>query len=349
MRNILKIAISYGILAIVTVLICEIGLRVYNFFYPSPIFYDTSYNRYRGKPHEMYFRHRLNVHGYNDTEFSVNQDKFRIVGLGDSFAFGVVPYAYNYLTQLEQKLPGVEVYNMGIPSINPENYYSVLTKEGMLLNPNLVLVSFFIGNDFEIPVRRRYTYSYTITLLNYLYSMQGKISSGPGSPDMYCDTCASFKKKDYLEIERNRVDFFSGYVHKNDFSKYAAQSFAALVNIRDWCQENNAKLVVVLLPDEAQVSRGLQEEIRTMYFSDQKELPHDLTFGNRWLHEQLTNAGIAYIDLLEPFRQAALHQTLYKPYDSHWNIAGNTLAAQVLTDSLQKYINAPIPIKPVTY
>jgi hypothetical protein len=50
---------------------------------------------------------------------------FRVLGLGDSFAFGVVAYAFNYLTVIEEKLKSsdmaFELINMGIPLSAPEN------------------------------------------------------------------------------------------------------------------------------------------------------------------------------------------------------------------------------------
>ena len=43
----------------------------------------------------------------------------------------------------------VELINMGIPGIGPRNYLSLLVQEGFALDPDRVLVTFFIGNDFD--------------------------------------------------------------------------------------------------------------------------------------------------------------------------------------------------------
>ena len=46
--------------------------------------------------------------------------------------------------------------------------------------------------------------------------------------------------------------------------------------------------------------------------------------------EKASIASITYVDLLEPFRRVSAHTRLYKLYDTHWNIAGNPLAAEII-------------------
>ena len=63
----------------------------------------------------------------------------------------MVPHQFNFLTPLEKELSHcgkIEVMNMGIPWLDPEDYLSILVHEGLEFNPDLVMVCFFIGNDF---------------------------------------------------------------------------------------------------------------------------------------------------------------------------------------------------------
>ena len=39
------------IILLITFVLAEVAFRVYNYVHPSFIFYDSSYNRFRGKPH----------------------------------------------------------------------------------------------------------------------------------------------------------------------------------------------------------------------------------------------------------------------------------------------------------
>lgn len=60
---------------------------------PPYIFYENSYSRFRGKPLADDYDFRLNSRGFKDVERKKEKEPnvYRILGLGDSFAFGVIP------------------------------------------------------------------------------------------------------------------------------------------------------------------------------------------------------------------------------------------------------------------
>ena len=105
-RRIGRRLLQATVIFVITFGLAEIAFRVYHHFQPSFVFYDGSYNRFRGKPFAPNYDFHLNSRGFNDLEF--NQTKsvgtFRVLGIGDSIAFGIVPYQHNYLTLLEEKL-----------------------------------------------------------------------------------------------------------------------------------------------------------------------------------------------------------------------------------------------------
>ena len=121
----------------------EGALRAANAVSPSFIFYSDSFGRYRGKPGSPHHGTVLNSRGFNDVERSVSRPphvRTRIVALGDSFAFGVVPYADNYLTLTERGLASdgsVEVINMGVSATDPRDYRAILVDEGLAYRPDL--------------------------------------------------------------------------------------------------------------------------------------------------------------------------------------------------------------------
>ena len=179
-----------AIVLLVTAVLAEVALRVYHAIQPSFMFYDMSYNQYCGQPGGWHRDTRLNSLGFNDTEFATEKapSTFRIVALGDSFAFGVVPYRYNYLTLLEDMLkvrnPGVDVFNMGIPATSPYHYVDLLFKEGLAFQPDGVIVSLFVGNDLSRhDARPKYTYSYLITFGRVILTLvRNYLHDDPGSP-----------------------------------------------------------------------------------------------------------------------------------------------------------------------
>ena len=147
-------------IVLITVALGEVGLRII-ILDPLPIFYSGNPDRFRGKPFAPFWNFHLNSRGFNDVEFSAHKTPgtIRILGIGDSFAFGVVPYEYNYLTLVEQYLKqsghNVELINMGIPSIGPKEYLSLLVDRGFALEPDRVLLSFSISSAFGSRGKRR--------------------------------------------------------------------------------------------------------------------------------------------------------------------------------------------------
>src|SRR5262245_977127 len=221
LKCILRVGRDGLIIVLITVALGELGLRIYNSIDPLPIFYSESYNRFRGKPFGPHWNFHLNSRGFNDVEFSARKTPgtIRVLGIGDSFAFGVVPYEYNYLTLIEQYLKqsghNVELVNMGIPGIGPFHYLSLLVQEGFALNPDRVLLSFYIGNDFdEHPGahRRRelITYSYVASLLWYVLERwkkyEGQIVHGGGGA--YDDNATTWTDDHYLKYESQRSAIF---------------------------------------------------------------------------------------------------------------------------------------------
>jgi len=79
---------------------------------------------------------------------------FRIVVLGDSQTISV-PYEISYPKLLQefldkQDLGGIkiEVYDAGAPGHSPYQYYLTLNERLLKFKPDLVIVAFYIGNDF---------------------------------------------------------------------------------------------------------------------------------------------------------------------------------------------------------
>jgi hypothetical protein len=331
------------IILIIFFLLAEFTLRIYNSFNPLFIFYDTSYNRFRGKPFADDWDFKLNSQGFKDVEFSrQNNQNYRILGLGDSFAYGVVPYKNNYLTRLElqfqQEAINVEVLNMGIPSIGPKEYLSLLVREGLGYHPDMVLLSFYIGNDFmdSYKSRKWYTYSYMASLVHYILALQrkyeGRIIHGKG---IYCDDCPNFDQAAYLEIEKERSFIFS--TESADFVRSFDAAVDSLKQIQDICNKNGIKLVVVIIPDEMQVNPPLETDVKRQL--SVKEGKWDITLPNARLAKKLNDMGVDYLDLYPILLKKSQEGPLYRPRDSHWNIAGNQFAANIIQSHIRKYLN----------
>lgn len=347
-RQFIRISSQTIIILIVTFILAEVAIRVYRHFIPTFIFYDHSYNRFRGKPGAADYDFTLNSRGFKDVEFKQEKEPgtYRILALGDSFAFGVVPYQHNYLTLLEEKLNDrglqSEVINMGIPSIGPQDYLALFANEGLVLQPDMVVVSFFVGNDFTETMRWRtklHEFSDVVALIKFIIDLNGKFA-GKVIHDKasYDDTAAYFTGESYLQIEKERSWM---YMKRAPFkAEFADKAFADgvgyIVRLKELCDKRNVKLAVVVIPDELQVNPALQAEVVKSLNVSSEEV--DFTLPNKFLNEQLLANRIEYLDLLPAFSATSAKVNLYRPKDTHWNIAGNKLAADLLVNYLSGQI-----------
>jgi len=342
-KKILKHTSSIIIIFFITFLLAEVALRIYHHFKPIRFFYDNSYNQFRGKPYEEDYFFNLNSKGFKDLEYDKKKSaRYRVLGIGDSFSFGTVPYRYNYLTRLEDQLKekklDVEIINMGIPGIGPREYLSLLIHEGLDCQPDMVLLSFFIGNDFDDcrgkeKKRKLYSYSYVACFFNYLFkiknSYQGKRYHRRGR---YCDHCASFDKKTYLGIESTRSHIYinPGYSIRQGLKSACFY----LSEIKKICKLKGIEFVVVIIPDEMQVNPILANKIKKNYFPDVPDREWDLTNPERSLVTALNKMEIPFIDLCGDFVIESQKRRLYRLRDTHWNIAGNDFAAKLILSYL---------------
>lgn len=96
---------------------------------------------------------RTNSRGWKDRERDLAKPEgtFRIVALGDSYTFGVVPIEQQYTTQLEAILqergwPHCEVISLGVSGWGTDQSLETLIHEGLRYQPDLVLYQ-FCSND----------------------------------------------------------------------------------------------------------------------------------------------------------------------------------------------------------
>ncbi|MGO9568225.1 MAG: alginate O-acetyltransferase AlgX-related protein [Desulfomonilaceae bacterium] len=336
----MKLLLKIAIISLVTFSLAEIGLRLCNKIFPSYIFYDNSYNRFRGKPLADDYDFRLNSRGFKDVERKKEKEPgvYRILGLGDSFAFGVVPYRFNFMTLLEKQLNQcgkAEVINMGIPWLDPEDFLSVLVHEGLEFNPDLVMVCFFIGRDFLPNERSIWTYSYAASFIKFIYdlhaSYEGQIYHGKS---VYEDDKPTLTNETFMHCEMGRSRIFLKNVDK--FQVLFDGAIAPLRKMKEICSARGIDLLAVMIPDEMQVNSPLQSEVVTT--SNRSQNQFDFALPDRMLSHELENLKVKQLDLLEPFKLASMREALYKPRDTHWNIAGNKLAAEVIGNYIRNAI-----------
>ena len=105
-------------------------------------------------PRRNWANYAVNNMGFNDREFQAAKPPglFRIMALGDSFCYGMVPYPANVQTLVEESLNRdcprkMEIMNMGLPGAHTWEYETLFRLACPVFQPDLVVVHFYMGND----------------------------------------------------------------------------------------------------------------------------------------------------------------------------------------------------------
>jgi hypothetical protein len=339
-RKFLRAIRDVVIISLITLVSLEIGLRIFHHFRPLPIFYDNSYNRFRIRAHMPVYGFQTNSRGFYDVERAREKapGAYRVLGIGDSFAFGIVPHEFNFLTLLEHQIkrvrPGFEIVNMGIPGLSPREYLALLLNEGLELKPDMVLLSFFVGNDFAetAKIDRIFRISYTANIVKYLYAVGTKVGDlgGTTGPSAYNDSAPTLTEDAFLQIEGFGIPMFQ----KGNalFDNAVSNTMAHLRAIKQICDRFGIRLTIVMIPDEMQVNDDLLNKVASIKGLKAEQL--DASLPNRILSGELTRLSIDHLDLLPAFRAETASGRLYRPNDTHWNIRGNAVAEKLIFDHI---------------
>jgi SGNH hydrolase-like domain, acetyltransferase AlgX len=345
-RNILMFMVA-------TIVLLEVALRVVAIFpNDSATFVNDENIGIRMRPNvPIGDGNKTNSSGFNDIEHSIDRKAKggRLAIIGDSFVFGVVPRGDNFTQMLQKQLSlgrdDAEVINMGIPAAGPRNYHGLLKNDAVWFKVDTVYVMFFIGNDivqshpdFKTIIlfgsaREVLARAYLVGLdKEYSYVYKTVRAGARLIYERYLpekEEGATFSRSTYFSIEKQR-----SIVFENDMSRYVEDSYIESIRLLSELSETaisqGMSFRVILAPDEIQVDKQLRVAVSSAYGMEQDK--YDFRQPQRIISEKLSEKGISFIDLLPAFEEAGKTRILYKKYDSHWNEAGNKLAADIIAN-----------------
>jgi hypothetical protein len=309
----------------------------------------------------------LNSRSFRTREYPVARGAgaYRVVALGDSFTVGAGSYGRTWPALLEgeigQRLARpTEVFALGVPGVGPRFELRIWELERDLLRPDLVTLGFFVGNDFTddapaVPGRSRLTpllrVSYTARLArNLTRAWRHRVPSaapppapaepaGRGGFEVPTDDLErlTLSRDEHLAIEADRLRICLRD-HQPQLLQLATDVAQVLARLDAEVRAIGADLVVMVIPDEFQVDEQLLRDTAVTLGVPRSAI--DLDAPQRHLTALLAAAGIRTLDLLSAFRDAARHERLYYERNTHWNDAGNALAARLLADYVARELPA---------
>lgn len=312
---------------------------------------------------EFEVTHKINSKGLLDYEYDYPFEGYTIVMLGDSFTEGIqVNISDKFSKILEKKLKSIRedirVVNCGIGNTGTDQQYQYLKKECIKYNPDLVILNFYIGNDFEN--------NYASLIFDYengkLIDKRPVVFSRFQKSIHWLNTHFHTTKaieRTLLTSNITRKILFRIGVYKTrekfGYNLSLTKSFflrkdlpitetgfnkTSLIfkELANYTNSKNIGLIVTILPKKEEVDSRKYLE----YFGNNSEI--DISKPNSVLKKILRENYIESISLLPEFKRKNINNTFYYEVDSHFNKDGNKLAAEIIyrylvnKEDIKKYL-----------
>lgn len=326
---------------------------------------DTTVIGYR--PHTESAGYVLNARSFRTREYAEQKPvgALRVAALGDSFTYGGVPDRAHWCSLLEQGLVArsaapVEVLRLGMPGTGPPFYLRLWEIEAARLRPDLVIVAFFVGNDFfdeqgrsggwRGAVEQAAGVSYSVRLARNLLRLgrglprrdatgaEGQVYERggfelPGAEARDDESQPTLAQAAFVEIERDRLTLCLDSARLT-FAVRLDRVLRILRELQAQVTRSGSRLTLLVIPDQFQVEPDVARAAAAKQGLALER--YDLERPQRELTQALAGEGIDHLDLLPVFREHARRESLYRLQDTHWSRAGHRLAAEQLLAHLAR-------------
>ncbi|MBI9082651.1 MAG: hypothetical protein JEZ11_03580 [Desulfobacterales bacterium] len=277
----------------------------------------------------------INSHGLRDVERTWNKPPgaYRILGLGDSYTFGVgldleQTFVKQIQTRLRPLLPGVDVINGGVAGYNLFQALSYFKEKGRNYVPDFVTYFFFLddakGLESEAEAERRYAAAVSsaseneedafqqVASKSYLYNFTTNLLTLIGGK------FRSFNKASWLRSIEHRKKYFLASNNDSINGSLDMRPFTnQLAELKRLCGEMGIPLLLVVIPDSVQVADPLMQGI------------------NGIVKKICIDVDIPFLDITPRFEKEKDLNSLYLfPLDAHTSAKGNAVIAEAVVEKI---------------
>lgn len=306
----------------------------------------------------------FNSWGFRDQEHPLEKkpSDYRIIILGDSFTAGLaVSSEHTYVQVLSDCLnqagvtsQAIEVIGMGVEGYSTAQEYALFIEHGLSLEPDLVLLQYFNGNDLvELAQPELHPFSYRFGRSPHITIMDNQILYSASSNDSLRSSIERFLSRNsllYQMLKRGSINAVWEIQELNNLPRWMITYTNDVPGI--WGQawnltetliqemqrkshESGAEFALFSIPTAQEVEEEIWTEFILPFQNSQDLL-------NRFATEErlgiLTSVhNIPFLNLGEILRNATLENqsSLYLP-DFHWNIHGHAVAGEAICAWLQE-------------
>ncbi|MGA9121293.1 MAG: hypothetical protein WB699_18140 [Bacteroidota bacterium] len=286
----------------------------------------------------------------------------RILGLGDSFSYSnSVNLENTFFKQIERSLSSstpVEVLDAAVPAYSTIQELRYLEKYGVNLDPDIVLLGFYVGNDFQDSWELFDTTGVpTVDVVNgvlrandrfpgAMYEKQerpfrtataGLRSMLASNSELYVFLRERFSETLWRLGLRNNPPpaDFCAKSFSPEMQKGWALEQKLLLEFKNFTTSHHERFILLALPTQYQVHEELWHHHFTTFHLDPDK--YDLEKPQKMLSEYCRRNGIEYIDVLPAMRDAGKRESLFYPIASYMNPNGHRLVGTIVSEYLRQH------------
>jgi len=300
-------------------------------------------------------------------------DSAEIVALGDSHTYGISATAGNSWPNTLQKMSNKEIYNLSLGGYGPAEYLYLMEEKALKLDPELIIVGFYLGNDLHNAFKSVYSVSIWGDYRNpglasfledkkdYKQTSTNNISDWlAGNSVFYRIVSSSFigdslrhsrrikKGEDVLMLDVEDYGIHTGFTPDSrleglDLSDPRVREGLRLTlgffkKMNQLAQEKEIDFLVVIIPTKESVFSEFIITSDQLGSSDKlRSLIVKEEVVNKLVKSYFTENNIAYIDVLEPLGEAAGREQIYpNNFGGHTNKNGY----RIIAESINQYLKS---------
>jgi hypothetical protein len=301
---------------------------------------------------EYYMSYNINSLGLRDREYDVNaKDVFRVLLFGDSFSESHgLTLEESLPKQIEQNLQKefdrkglqvkAEVVNISFGGYSPYHYWKSYRRWKSTFNPQLILIGFYMGNDFQCEDE------------NIRYEIDdgeivGEYLEGDRRASQKKDSMRSIRKwlaqKSELYVLMRNFFYYNEMIglltmqakvqettkqlqpylvpEPKEVKKEREKCFGYLKRLKDEAAADGVPVALMTIPVKFEIDQYYLEQI----IKTQRINPDALNLDQPYkdLANFCGSVGIYYFDPREAMKkETVVNNDLYFKYDGHWNAKG---------------------------
>ena len=341
----IKVVVLFGS-TILSLTACEVALRIVtNQWFSSPVKFTARDGLVTARPASsgnwtsscfQIDNINMNRSGFRGAEWLPKQ-KFRVLLFGDSMPQGLQVGESEHVSTILQKLLGAEVLDLSVSGTSTVHQLALFKRFAASLNPDLVILFFFSGNDFLENTQENESLPVSASASAFVSHLKSALAQ-------YCLTCTltvRLIKHKFFAVKTSRSYELDAYAHKGNairerqdlLTSRTLKEFASLV------ADRKVPFVVVNVPGYVELTTTLLDEVDEEFYHALSIDQYNVSVPRLRAAQLLTKLQVLTIDpfdtLLKYRNDFQLPHPFFSFYcDGHWNPLGHLLAAVEISSRL---------------